>query len=67
MKILRNILFILSFTMVLFSCEKEVIKPVESSTVTERAVIIGYDDDGSPIYREVTDPDEDEDFEGTAN
>lgn len=63
MKILRNIIIMLAFTMAIFSCQKEIIKPVNQSN-TEKAVVVGYDDYGNPIYRDVTDPDEDEDFEG---
>jgi len=63
MKILRNILLILAFSSVIFSCQKEVIKPVNQIN-NEKSVIVAYDDNGNPIYREVTDPDEDDDFEG---
>jgi len=63
MKGLKNILLIIAFTSVLFSCQKEIIKPVNRVN-TEKTVVIGYDDNGNAVYRDVTDPDEDEDFEG---
>jgi len=64
MKVLRNIIIMLAFTSVIFSCQKEIIKPVNQSN-TEKSEIIGYDDNGDAIYkRDVTDPDEDDDFEG---
>ena len=54
----------LAFISVIFSCQKEIIKPVNQSN-KEKAVIVGYDDNGDAIYkRDVTDPDEDDDFEG---
>ena len=63
MKILRNILLLLAFTSVMFSCQKEVIKPVNQVN-NEKSVVTGYDDNGNPLYKDVTDPDEDDDFEG---
>jgi hypothetical protein len=63
MKILKNLMLILAFASVMFSCQKEIIKPVNQVN-TEKTVVIGYDDDGNPLYKDVTDPDEDDDFEG---
>ncbi len=64
MKILRNIIIMLVFTTAIFSCQKEIIKPVNQPNTEKATTVMGYDDNGNPIYREVTDPDEDEDFEG---
>jgi len=67
MKILRNILLILAFSSVIFSCQKEVIKPVNQVN-NEKSVVVGYEEDGSPIFKtDVTDPDEDDDFEGVSH
>lgn len=63
MRVLKNIILMLAFTSVLFSCQKEIIKPVNRVN-TEKTVVIGYNDNGNAVYRDVTDPDEDEDFEG---
>ena len=62
----RNILFIFALTTVLFSCEKEIIKPVNQLNSAKNEVV-GYDEQGNAVFREVTDPDEDEDFEGASN
>jgi hypothetical protein len=63
MKVLKNIILMLAFTSVLFSCQKEIIKPINQAN-SEKAVVVGYDDNGNPHYKDVTDPDEDDDFEG---
>jgi hypothetical protein len=63
MKNLKNILFILALSTALFSCHKEIIKPVDNVENTERAGKES-DSDTELIERDVTDPDDDEDFEG---
>lgn len=67
MKSIKNILFILAISSLLFACNKEIIKPVNQTNSEKSVVISGYDDNGNPIYKEITDPDEDEDFEGASN
>lgn len=77
MKKLIYISFIFAFVLVFASCEKEVIEPFMNADVTTR-VVDGSEDPG--IYSTggnrggeddhtttVTDPDEDEDFDGDDN